>query len=42
MTIFPSSNARRIRSVEIDRMRAFVCVLSVTMPICAPVMLIAL
>ena len=31
-----------MRSVEIDWMRALVCVLSVTMPIWAPVMLIAL
>ena len=31
-----------MRSVEIDWMRALVCVLSVLMPICAPVRLIAL
>ena len=30
-----------MRSVEIERMRAFVWMLSVTMPICAPVMLMA-
>ena len=41
ITIFPSSSARRIRSVEIERMRALVCVLSVMMPIWPPVMLIA-
>ena len=42
MTMLPSSSALRIRSVEIDWMRALVCVLSVTMPIWAPVRLIAL
>ena len=41
MTILPSSSSFFIRSVEIDWMRALVCVLSVRMPICAPVRLTA-
>ena len=41
MTILPSSRASRMRSVEIEWIRALVCVLSVLMPICAPVRLIA-
>ena len=41
MTMLPSSSAWRIRSVEIDWMRALVCVLSVMMPIWPPVRLIA-
>ena len=41
MTILPSSSSFRIRSVEIDWMRALVCVLSVRMPICPPVRLTA-
>ncbi len=42
MTMLPSSSSFCIRSVEIEWMRALVCVLSVLMPICAPVRLIAL
>ena len=39
--MLPLSSNFFIRSVEIDWMRAFVCVLSVRMPICAPVRLTA-
>ena len=42
MTISPASSALRTRSVEMERMRALVWMLSVTMPIWAPVRLIAL
>ena len=42
ITMLPSSSASRIRSVEIERMRALVWMLSVMMPIWAPVRLIAL
>ncbi len=41
MTIWPSSSAWRMRAVEMLRMRALVCVLSVTMPTWAPVKLMA-
>ncbi len=41
MTMLPASKALRMRSVEIDWMRALVCVLSVMMPIWAPVRLSA-
>src|SRR5262245_64754748 len=41
MTIFPSSTAWRIRWVEMFLMRAVVWKLSVTMPIWAPVKLMA-
>ena len=42
ITTLPSCNSFSTRSVEIDLMRALVCVLSVRMPICAPVRLTAL
>ena len=41
MTMLPSSRSPAIRSVEIDWIRALVCVLSVMMPIWPPVKLIA-
>ncbi len=41
MTMLPASSASRSRCVSIFLMRALRCVLSVTMPICAPVKLTA-